>query len=177
MGTLDPHPALKAACEEATAADMFLGDDFHHNGAFRLSYGYEYAFELESARTNVASKLDRYDAYEAYLGLGSLAHIRTQWLHTRLPTWEDFVAHPNYDSFWQRQALAGYLTNVTVPMLHVAGWWDQEDFYGPQKAYKTLEEHDSTGKNFFVAGPWNHGGWNADEGRRLGKIDFGSATG
>jgi hypothetical protein len=25
------------------AADMFLGDDFHHNGAFRLSYGFEYA--------------------------------------------------------------------------------------------------------------------------------------
>jgi putative CocE/NonD family hydrolase len=37
MALLDPHPALKAASEQASPADMFLGDDFHHNGAFRLS--------------------------------------------------------------------------------------------------------------------------------------------
>src|SRR5438105_7170881 len=37
MAVIDPHPALKAVTELATPADMFLGDDFHHNGAFRLS--------------------------------------------------------------------------------------------------------------------------------------------
>jgi putative CocE/NonD family hydrolase len=177
MGTLLPHPALRAACEEASPADMFLGDDFHHNGAFRLSYGYEYAYELETARTNVQVKLDFYDAYESYLRLGSLANVNRRWLHGNIRTWNDYVAHPNYDAFWQRQALAGYLTNVTVPILHVAGWWDQEDFYGPQKAYETLEQQDHAGRNFFVAGPWNHGGWNGGEGRKLGNIDFGSATG
>jgi len=40
MGMLEPHPALKAVSEQASPADMFLGDDFHHNGAFRLSYGF-----------------------------------------------------------------------------------------------------------------------------------------
>ncbi len=177
MGTLLPHPALRAACEEASPADMWMGDDFHHNGAFRLSYGYEFAYELETARTNVNVQLDHYDAYEAYLRLGSLANVNARWLHGKIPTWNDYVAHPNYDAFWQRQALAGYLTNVTVPILHVAGWWDQEDFYGPLTAYAALERHDRSGKNFFVAGPWNHGGWNAGEGRKLGNIDFGSATG
>ena len=178
MATLRPHPALRAACEEASPADMFLGDDFHHNGAFRLSYGYEYAYEMESTRTNVTAHLDHYDAFEAYLGLGPLSAVQPRWLkQLRLPSWDDFVAHPNYDAFWQRQALAGYLTNAAVPMLHVAGWWDQEDFYGPQAAYAALEKHDRAGRNFFVAGPWNHGGWNAGEGRRLGAVDFGSATG
>ena len=42
MAMLDPHPALKAVSPQASPADMFLGDDFHHNGAFRLSYGFEY---------------------------------------------------------------------------------------------------------------------------------------
>jgi uncharacterized protein len=177
MGTLLPHPALRAACEEASPADMFLGDDFHHHGAFRLSYGYEYAYQLETARTNVSVQLDHYDAYESYLRLGSLANVNARWLHGNIPTWNDFVAHPNYDAFWQRQALAGYLTNVAVPMLHVAGWWDQEDFYGPLTAYDMLERHDRTGKNSFVAGPWNHGGWNGGAGQKLGNIDFGSATG
>ena len=41
MAMLDPHPALKAASPQASPADMFMGDDFHHNGAFRLSYGFE----------------------------------------------------------------------------------------------------------------------------------------
>jgi putative CocE/NonD family hydrolase len=176
MGTLRPHPALRAACEEASPADMFLGDDFHHNGAFRLSYGYEYASMMETARTNVDVKLDHYDAYEAYLRLGSLANINKRWLLGNIPTWSNFVAHPNYDAFWRQQALASFLTNVAVPILHVAGWWDQEDFYGPQKAYELLEKNDRSGKNFFVAGPWNHGGWNGGDGRSLGKIDFGSAT-
>ncbi|MGB9336425.1 MAG: CocE/NonD family hydrolase, partial [Candidatus Acidiferrales bacterium] len=36
MTLLDPHPAMKAVSEQASPADMFLGDDFHHNGAFRL---------------------------------------------------------------------------------------------------------------------------------------------
>ena len=43
MALHEPHPALKAASPQASPADMFLGDDFHHNGAFRLSYGFEYA--------------------------------------------------------------------------------------------------------------------------------------
>ena len=33
---VDPHPALRAASPQATCADMFIGDDWHHNGAFRL---------------------------------------------------------------------------------------------------------------------------------------------
>ncbi len=177
MGTLEPHPALKAACEEASPADMFLGDDFHHNGAFRLSYGYEYACSLEAAKTNVPISLDRYDAYEWYLKLGSLANVNRRLLYRTIPTWNDFVDHPNYDAFWQRQAVAPYLAQVTVPILHVAGWWDQEDFYGPLAIYAALETHDPSHKNFLVAGPWNHGGWNSGEGRKLGNVDFGGATG
>jgi uncharacterized protein len=65
---------------------------------------------------------------------------------------------------------------VTVPTLNVAGWWDQEDFYGPLKIYELLERHDASRQNFLVVGPWNHGGWSAGEGRKLGRIDFGSAT-
>ena len=50
MGALEPHPALKAISPQASPADMWLGDDFHHNGAFRLSYGFEYAAMMESGK-------------------------------------------------------------------------------------------------------------------------------
>jgi len=178
MGMLDPHPALRAAVPQASPADMWIGDDFHHNGAFRLSYGLEYAYRMESSKevADPSAVIDRYDAYEWYLGLGPLGNANSRYFHSRLPSWNDFVNHPDYDAFWKRQAFAPWLTRVTVPTLNVAGWWDQEDFYGPLKIYELLERHDSENKNFLVVGPWNHGGWSRGEGRKLGPLDFGSAT-
>ncbi|HYK19742.1 MAG TPA: CocE/NonD family hydrolase, partial [Pyrinomonadaceae bacterium] len=176
MAVLDPHPALKAVCELASPADMFLGDDFHHNGAFRLSYGFEYSFALESSNLTSNFNFDRYDTYQWYLGLGALSNANEKYFHNKLPTWNNFVAHPNYDQFWQGQALISQLKKVTVPIMHVAGWWDQEDFYGPVKAYEVLEKTDTSHVNYLVAGPWNHGGWNRTLGDKLGNIDFGSPT-
>jgi putative CocE/NonD family hydrolase len=176
MGMVDPHPALKAVSPQASPADMFLGDDFHHNGAFRLSYGFEYAAMMESSKETEQFAFDTYDTYDWYLKLGSLANVNRKYLQGKIPTWNDFVAHPNYDSFWVRQAFPRETPEVKVATLNVAGWWDQEDFYGPQRIYKTLERKDPRRLNFFIAGPWNHGGWAHGEGKRLGKIDFGSAT-
>jgi putative CocE/NonD family hydrolase len=177
MAMLDPHPALKAVSPQAPPADMFLGDDFHHNGAFRLSYGFEYAALMETSKENFTFRFDKYDTYEWYLQLGPLSNANAKHFQGRLPSWNDFVAHPNYDAFWQKQAVAPYLDRVTVPTLNVAGWWDQEDFYGPLKIYETLEKRDRMNFNHLVVGPWNHGGWAQGPGQQLGKIEFGSATG
>ena len=174
MAVIDPHPALKAVTELATPADMFLGDDFHHNGAFRLSYGFEYAYELETSNVLTNFKFDRYDTYQWYLKLGALSNADAKYFHGKLPTWNNFVSHPNYDQFWQQNALVNQLKKITVPIMHVAGWWDQEDFYGPVKAYEVLEKTDTNHLNYLVAGPWNHGGWNRVTGDKLGNIDFGS---
>jgi putative CocE/NonD family hydrolase len=178
MGMLDPHPALKAAVPAASPADMWIGDDFHHNGAFRLSYGFEYAYMMESSKemTDRKQVIDHFDAYDWYLKLGPLSNVDEKYLHYKLPTWNDFVNHPDYDAFWQRQGFAPWLNRVTVPTLNVAGWWDQEDFYGPLKIYELLEKHDTAHQNFLVVGPWNHGGWSRGEGQKLGRIEFGAST-
>jgi putative CocE/NonD family hydrolase len=176
MAMLDPHPAVKAVSPQASPADMYLGDDFHHNGAFRLSYGFEYAAMMETSKENASFRFDAFDTYEWYLRLGPLSTVNEKYLLGKIPTWNDYVAHPNYDAFWQKQAMASYLTRVTVPTLNVAGWWDQEDFYGPQKIYETLEPFDGQEMSFFVAGPWNHGGWMGGDGSSLGRIKFGGGT-
>jgi putative CocE/NonD family hydrolase len=178
MGMLDPHPALKAVVPHASPADMWIGDDFHHNGAFRLSYGFEYTYMMESSKemTSPAKIINKRDVYEWYLKLGALSNADTKYLKKKYPTWNDFVNHPDYDAFWKRQAFAPWLNRSTVPTLNVAGWWDQEDFYGPIKIYELLERHDSNNMNFLVVGPWNHGGWSRGAGNKLGRIDFGSAT-
>jgi hypothetical protein len=176
MSMLDPHPALKAVSPQASPVDMWLGDDFHHNGAFRLSYGFEYAFALEASKGDTSFTFDTYDTYEWYLNLGALSHVNERYFHNKIPTWNDYVNHPDYDQFWKNQTAVPYLKRVTVPTLNVAGWWDQEDFYGPLKIYSELEKHDMENKNFLVVGPWNHGGWARQRGDNLGNIDFDSTA-
>ena len=176
MAMLDPHPALRAVSPQASPADMWMGDDFHHQGAFRLSYGFEYATMMESAKDVEQFQFDTYDTYQWYLQLGSLANINRNILKGKIPTWNDFSRRPDYDAFWQRQAMKQYLTKVTVPTLNVAGWWDQEDFYGPVKIYTELEPHDRDNRNFLVVGPWNHGGWMRGEGKSLGNVQFDQPT-
>ena len=72
---------------------MWLGDDFHHNGAFRLSYGFEYAYMMESSKeiADVTKVVDKLDAYEWYLKLGPLANADQKYFQGKLPTWTDFV--------------------------------------------------------------------------------------
>ncbi|HWK02716.1 MAG TPA: CocE/NonD family hydrolase [Puia sp.] len=176
MGAIDPHPALRAVSEQATPADMFLGDDFHHNGAFRLSYGFEYAFMEEASKKDTLFPFDHYDTYEWYLKLGPLSNVNKKYFFNRLPSWNNFTAHPDYDAYWKKQALALLLDSPRVPILNVAGWWDQEDFYGPVKAYDTWEKQDRHHYNHIVIGPWNHGGWGRSAGDHLGNIRFGSET-
>jgi putative CocE/NonD family hydrolase len=176
MALLEPHPALKAASPQASPADMYLGDDFHHNGAFRLSYGLEYVARMESTKGMKFFAFDKHDTYEWFLSLGALANADARYFHGKLPTWNDFVHHPNYDRFWQRQAVERFLTKPKVPTLNVAGWWDQEDFYGPLKIYETWEKEDSGHLSTIVVGPWNHGGWSTGDGDSLGPIKFWAPT-
>jgi putative CocE/NonD family hydrolase len=176
MAGVNPHPALKAISPQAPMTDTWMGDDFFHSGAFRLSYGFEYSADLELSKDeSVPLPISRYDTYTWYLEQGALSNL-TAVMAGRSPTWLNFANHPAYDSFWTARALPTYLTRLTVPTLTVGGWWDQEDFYGALKTYATLERLDTGGINYLVMGPWNHGGWSR-EARTLGNIDFGSATG
>src|SRR5260370_6417892 len=153
IGMGNPHPALKAVSEQACMADTWLGDDFFHNGAFRLSYAFEYSPLLETSTENYSFPFDRFDVYDFYLRLGPLANANAKYFHNKIPSWNEFVAHPNYDEFWKRHAVAYGLKEPTVPNLNVAGWWDQEDFYGPVATYERLEKSDKKNLNFLVAGP------------------------
>jgi len=173
---LEPHPALKAASEQASPDDMFINDDFHHNGAFRLSYGFEYSALLETSKEeNTNFAFDKFDTYDWYLALGALSNADKIYFHGKIPTWNDFVEHPNH-GFWKQRAVTTDLRHTTVPNLNVAGWYDQEDFIGPTRIYAALEQTDDKHLNYFVAGPWNHGGWMRTSGTKLGDIDFGSDT-
>jgi len=176
VGAVDPHPALKAASEQACMADLFLGDDFHHNGAFRLSYGMEYTYDVEHSKESSDFPFPQYDLYNWYIQLGPLRNVNEKYFHRQIPTWNHFVEHPNYDAFWQKDSPLNYVSHAQVPMLHVGGYYDQEDLNGPQLMYGHMEKKDTEGRNFIVLGPWNHGQWSRRKADSLGMISFGSNT-
>jgi len=176
---IDPNPHVKAISPQAPMTDVWLGDDFFHNGAFRQTYGYDYVLGMESSRQDAFGQLNE-DAYTYFLNAGSFAAAGKLSGAGDLPTWKAFLDHPAYDNFWRSRAVQYHLHTVAVPTLEVGGWWDQEDLWGPQEEYAVLEPHnqpnDPRHRVYMVLGPWRHGSW-AYSTEHLGPADFGQPTG
>ena len=182
MAGIDPHPAVRAVSPQAPMIDVWLGDDFFHNGAFRQTYGYDYVTEMESSKK--FSEVDYgkdaeghpRDGYDFFLERGSLRGDVQHAHKKNLPTWKLFFDHPAYDAVWASRGVARDLTRVAVPTLSVGGFYDQEDLYGPQTEYAALEAHDEKKENFMVLGPWRHGSWSQTT-RHLGNLQYGEPIG
>jgi putative CocE/NonD family hydrolase len=174
MTLLHPHPALKAVSEQASPVDQWMNDDDHRFGALRESYTFEYAvYEQADKNKNTHFDFDIYDGYSWYLALGPLSNINAKYLHGSIPYWNEVVAHPDYDAFWKKEAWVNQLHSSTVPNLNVAGFFDQEDPWGPWQIFRHAAEHDPDNTNFMVAGPWYHGEWHAPKGDSIGAIALG----
>jgi putative CocE/NonD family hydrolase len=78
------------------------------------------------------------------------------------PYYFEWLAHPNYDDYWQDLAPSTFYEQVTVPALHIGGWYDL--FLGP-----TLENYTGMKRRGgsalarqhqrLLIGPWSHGSW------------------
>ncbi|MGB6691579.1 MAG: CocE/NonD family hydrolase [Terracidiphilus sp.] len=182
MAGIDPNPAVKAISSQAPMIDAWMGDDFFHNGAFRQSYGYDYGLMMESSKENseVSYGKDKdgkpRDGYDFFLERGSFAEDVKKSGSKMLPTWQRFIEHPAYDSVWRSHGVENVLHTVAVPTLTVGGFYDQEDMWGSQEEYATLEPFDTHHENFLVLGPWRHGSWAATT-RHLGNLDYGEPIG
>jgi hypothetical protein len=182
MAGIDPHPAVKAVSPQAPMIDVWKGDDFFHNGAFRQSYGYDYVAEMESSK--VFSEVDYgkgkdgkpRDGFDFFLQRGSFAGDVKKAKQRNLPTWKLFLEHPAYDALWAARGVEHDLTAVAVPTLTVGGYYDQEDLWGPQAEYAALEVHDAKRQNYLVLGPWRHGSWSSSS-RHLGHLQYGEPIG
>ena len=164
MTLLMPHPALKAVSEQASPADQWMNDDNHRYGALRESYAFEYSvYEQADKFKNTHFDFDTYDAYEWYLKLGPLSNINAKYLHSSIPAWNAIVSHPNYDALNKREAWYTQIKGTTVPLLNVAGFWDQEDPWGPwqifrQAAQERSRPHEPHGRRAVVSRIVAHAG-------------------
>jgi putative CocE/NonD family hydrolase len=178
MALINPHPALKVSVPMNPMVDGWMGDDWFHNGAFR-EQGMSYIYEQEGTRDNSAKWwTSYYDDYDMFLQAGSAGELGRQHGMEQVGFWRKILAHPSYDAFWRDQAMDKILAGqpLKVPVLLVAGLWDQEDIYGALAVYKAIKPKDTSNDKVFLAvGPWYHG-QQIHEGSNLGSIKFGSDT-
>jgi putative CocE/NonD family hydrolase len=178
MAGIDANKAVKAISPQAPMTDIWMGDDFFHNGAFRETYGFDYVQMMEAQKTNgdISSKEDQYNFFLEHTDFSGAAKSAGM---SALPTAEHFLTEPTYAKFWQDMAVEPHLARPEVPTLEVGGYWDQEDMWGTQAEYAALRSHEKAGeplhKVWMVLGPWNHGGWAGGPGDKLGG-KFGTIT-
>ncbi|WP_316933114.1 CocE/NonD family hydrolase [Spirosoma radiotolerans] len=171
-GSINAHPALKASSPQAPIADLFR-DDIHHNGAFTQVYLQAYPLfgdRPSGPTTNPWFMADWIQTggqteYAWHMGLGPLANAQPYL--ARNVFWQQTVAHPNYDTFWQERNLLPHLRKVRPAVLVVGGWFDAEDLYGPLSIYKTLDQHSPESHLVLVMGPFGHRGWSEETGHTL----------
>jgi hypothetical protein len=177
MALVHPHPALKAAAPMNPVINTWMNDDDFHGGAFRM-IGYDYYFSQDTKRGGGGNLWrDAYDDYDTFLRAGSASDFVKSRGLDQIQVVKDLHDHPDYDAYWQAQALETILPREkqTVPTLWIGSLWDQEDMYGAAAAYEAVSRNDPDHLAHLALGPWSHGGWSGT-GDSLGAIRFGSDT-
>lgn len=182
MAALSGHPALKAVSPQAPVTDWFIGDDFHHNGAFFLMDAFSFYSGFGKPRPKPTKewspgyRIPSQDNYDFYLRTGALKNFN-RIMGDSIAFWKDLYAHPNYDNWWKARNPRNFVTNVKPAMLVVGGLFDAEDCFGAWYLYEAIESKSKNTDNRLVMGPWVHGGWGGGgDGSYLGNVQFGSKT-
>ena len=180
MAAASNHPALKAVSPQAPVTDWFMGDDFHHNGAFFQMDGFSFYSGFGKPRpkpTTVGSPgftFPNRDNYKFYLE-NTLPDLM-KYMKDSVQFWKDLYAHPNYDDWWKARNARTAMYNIKPAMLVVGGLFDAEDCWGAWNLYKAIEKQNPSANNKIVMGPWFHGQWASGDGTQLGNVRFGSNT-
>jgi putative CocE/NonD family hydrolase len=174
-------PALKAIAPQATASD-YHDTWIYNGGALELGFTLYWALGLAAAEvarrpdaaprpgTAAASEFEAMvrDPFTAYssrplAGLTALSAL--------LPAWSDWLAHPDRDDFWRPISIAESYRKITIPALHIAGWFDLflrgtiANYLGMSAA---REDAGDAAPQHLIVGPWAHAA--AHDG--LGEVYF-----
>lgn len=179
---IDAHPAVKAVSPQAPIADWFIGDDFHHHGAFWLPHAFNFYAVFGLPRPKPVQewpegfKHGTPDGYKFFLEMGPLPNANNKYLHGNIEFWNQVMQHGTYDEFWKMRSILPHLKNIHPAVLVVGGWFDAENLFGALNTYKTIESNNPGINNNIVMGPWFHGGWARSKGDKLGNVSFNEET-
>jgi hypothetical protein len=182
---LSRHPALVACSPQAPMTDIWMGDDDFHGGAFLLAHNFGFYTGFGRGPRTEPGPDKRYpftresnDAYQFYLDMGPVGPGSRKYITPGTSTWwEDILAHPTYDAFWQSRDVRRHLRDVKAAVLTVGGFYDTEDLHGPWWVYGSIAKLSPSTDNTLIVGPWSHGGWSRGDGTVLGNLRWNYKTG
>ena len=184
MAMIDAHPSLKAVSPQAPVTDWFIGDDFHHNGAFFLLDAFSFYSSFGRPRpepTRVGKPgfpFPVQDNYRFFLDVGPIKNVREKYFGDTIQFWNDLMSHPNLDAFWKARNPRPHLKNIQPAVLTVGGWFDAEDCFGALRVYEAVEKQNpQNAHNRLLMGPWSHGQWSNGVAKNLGNVHWGFNTG
>jgi putative CocE/NonD family hydrolase len=86
--------------------------------------------------------------------------------------WQEWLDHLSLDDYWRRLRLDDDFAHVDVPVLHITGWWD-DDQPGAMHMYRGMTaDSPRAGDQSLVIGPWDHAGTRLPR-QTLGGVDMG----
>ncbi|MBV9265489.1 MAG: CocE/NonD family hydrolase [Acidobacteriaceae bacterium] len=174
-GLIEAHPALVAVSPQAPIADLYMGDDAYHNGAFCLLANYAFYRQFPPQRTPTFGS-DRPRDEPASVTYKRLLKTALLNLLTSNPYWVAAARHSTYDEFWQARNILPHLRDVRPAVLVAGGWFDAEDLAGTLKTYAAIRSQSPQTTVHLAMGPWAHGDWEGGAGNKLGDLQFGSET-
>ncbi len=181
LAAVEQPEGLQCIAPHMTAADLYHGW-FYHHGALRLNSSLGWGIQMlrEDARRKGQSEAQ--DQLEA-----AWANIRTQAVHvpyaehpaiarTELPSYvRDWFAQREPGRYWTEQDISTRIDRITVPALHIAGWFDTY-LEGSIAGYLAMRSSAATEfareNQYLIAGPWIHIPW----GDRVGDANLGDAA-
>jgi putative CocE/NonD family hydrolase len=149
--------ALKAIMPSVTFAP---GIDFPNPGGIYQNYGFPWPFyttnvkTLDNATYYDAERWDRlnHDWYVSGRAYRDLDKI----YGTPNPIWDRWLAHPNYDSYWQQAIPHGQeFARINIPVLTTTGYYDDGQI-GALYYFTQHQKYNPKAEHYLIVGPYDH---------------------
>ena len=84
------------------------------------------------------------------------------------PLWREELRHSTLDAWWEPVRYQHRIGEVDMPVLHISGWYDDEQIGTPAN-FAAMVAAGRSGQRLLM-GPWGH---QVNTARKLGEVDFG----
>jgi putative CocE/NonD family hydrolase len=159
------NPHLKAVVSLVTAGSPFV--DFPRKGGPLDSGALAWVFEISQQKTDFEAPVR--EDWDKVLSIRPIKDIPVKALGREIPFWNEWMKHPDNDTFWQQADWSLYGEKIDVPSLIISGWYDDVNA-GTTQAWEMVEKYGRKNQRL-ILGPWYH---HANSTRRIHNVQFGS---
>jgi putative CocE/NonD family hydrolase len=162
-------PPHLTAMVSTSAAGRWQQEIPYTNGVFQLYFAWwAYLTRRRIGEMYGLTQID-WDDVLARLPFKSIGDV----VDTPTNIWNNLMDHDTFDDYWKNLRFDDAYDKINVPVLHVTGWYDQEDLLGAFHHYEhMIAASPAKDEQYLIVGPWSHvKSRNPD--RFYSDIDFG----